>query len=151
MWKLCSWIGAILIILLAGMAISIEFAGLYNGIKASDDGHKITMQRFSYAFAARPAIRRTLLLGGGAFSYPRYYLKNYPNCTIDVVEISEDVLKIDEAYFGLNDLKTERMQIIAEDGFSYLKETKETYDLIINDAFLGSHGRSRRCFTGSCN
>ncbi len=101
------------------------------------------MQRFSYAFAARPAIRRTLLLGGGAFSYPRYYLKNYPNCTIDVVEISEDVLKIDEAYFGLNDLKTERMQIIAEDGFSYLKETKETYDLIINDAFLGSHEEGR--------
>lgn len=47
-----TWIGAILIILLAGMAISIEFAGLYNGIKASDDGHKITMREmFANGFA----------------------------------------------------------------------------------------------------
>jgi spermidine synthase len=37
------------------------------------------MQRFSYAFAVNPAIQKTLLIGGGAFSYPRYYLAKYPD------------------------------------------------------------------------
>lgn len=102
------------------------------------------MQRFSYAFAVHSEIHETLLLGGGAFSYPRYYRKTYPDCSIDVVEISEDVLKIDEEYFDLDDLKTDRMNILIEDGFSYLKRTSKKYDLIINDAFLGSHEEGRR-------
>lgn len=101
------------------------------------------MQRFSYAFAVHSEIHETLLLGGGAFSYPRYYRKTHPDCTIDVVEISEDVLKIDEEYFGLDELKTDRMHILMEDGFSYLKRTSKKYDLIINDAFLGSHEEGR--------
>jgi len=101
------------------------------------------MQSFSYAFAARPAIKKTLLIGGGAFSYPRYYLTEYPDCTIDVIEISPDVLAADEQYFGLDQVKNDRMRIIMEDGFSYLQRTEETYDLIINDAFTGGKHEGR--------
>lgn len=50
-----TWVGAVLIILLACMIVLIEFAGLYNGIKASDDGRKITTREmfangFSHCF-----------------------------------------------------------------------------------------------------
>lgn len=102
------------------------------------------MQRFSYAFAVNPGIHKTLLIGGGAFSYPRYYLERYPDCTIDVVEISKDVLAIDEKYFGLDEIRNDRMKIVMEDGISYLKRSSVKYDLIINDAFTGSREEGRR-------
>ncbi|MCH3961502.1 MAG: fused MFS/spermidine synthase [Solobacterium sp.] len=96
------------------------------------------MQRFSYAFAVNPNIHRTLLIGGGAFAYPRYYLAHYPDCRIDVIEISEDILAIDQKYFSLDAIRNERMKIICEDGMHYLQKRADTYDLIINDAFVGS-------------
>lgn len=101
------------------------------------------MQRFSYAFAVHPEIKKTLLIGGGAFSYPRYYLNQYPDCCIDVVEISPEILRADETYFHLKQLLTERMHIITEDGFVYLAEHQDQYDLIINDAFLGGKEEGR--------
>jgi spermidine synthase len=96
------------------------------------------MQRFSYAFAVNPKIHRTLLIGGGAFAYPRYYLAQYPDCQIDVIEISEDILAIDQKYFSLDAIRNERMKIICDDGMRYLQKYADTYDLIINDAFVGS-------------
>lgn len=102
------------------------------------------MQRFSYAFAVNPDIKRTLLIGGGAFSYPRYYLDHYPDSMIDVIEISPDVLELDKEYFGLDEICSPRMNIIMENGFSYLKSCSAEYDLIINDAFTGSREEGRR-------
>jgi spermidine synthase len=101
------------------------------------------MQRFSYAFAVNPAIHRTLLIGGGAFAYPRYYLSHYPGAEIDVVEISDDILSADEKYFYLSTIKDERMKIIQKDGFQYLMNSSQMYDLIINDAFAGSQQAGR--------
>lgn len=97
------------------------------------------MQRFSYAFQVHPEIQKTLLIGGGAFSYPRYYLVKYPQKQIDVVEIDPEIISIAESFFDLAQCRDSRMRIIQDNGFSYLQNTQTTYDLIINDAFTGSH------------
>lgn len=96
------------------------------------------MQRFSYAFVLNPKIKKVLLLGGGAFAYPRYFLNQYPNKEIDVVEISKEVLDINQKYFFLDDVKNERMNIICDDGFHFLQRSSQKYDFIINDAFIGN-------------
>lgn len=108
--------------------------------------HKLVfpyMQRFSYAFAVNPAIQKTLLIGGGAFSYPRYYLSAYPEKTIDVAEISPEILQADRTYFDLDQLLSPRLHIYQKDGFQYLFESSEKYDLIINDAFIGQQQKGR--------
>ena len=96
------------------------------------------MEAFSFAFAARPEIRKVLLIGGGGFAYPRYFLDRYKNGKISVSEISPDIIRLSRTYFGLDRLeKDKRFRLIPGDGFRWLDGTEETFDLIINDAFLG--------------
>lgn len=97
------------------------------------------MQRFSYAFFVNPDIRSTLLIGGGAFSYPKYYLDHYRHNTITVVELSQKMIDLAYRYFRMDELDIEQqsnLKIICDDAFTWLKQSDETYDWIINDAFI---------------
>ena len=38
-----------------------------------------------------PSFKRTLMIGGGAYSYPKHYLRKYPEAEIDVVEIDPEL------------------------------------------------------------
>ena len=49
------------------------------------------------------------------------------------VEIDENVIKIANQYFKLNEITT--LEIIIADAFEFVLKTKETYDLIIIDIF----------------
>lgn len=107
------------------------------------------LQRLSYAFAVNPDIQDTLMVGGGGFSYPKYYLHNYPDARIKVCEISRDIIDIARKYFGVSDLDEsmkERLSVYCGDGFSLMEEHPHSYDLIINDAFIGREeiGRSEK-------
>lgn len=107
------------------------------------------MQRFSYAFAVNPDIRETLMLGGGGFSYPKYYLHKYPQSRITVCEISKDIIDVAMKYFGVSDLDEsmkERLSVYCGDGFSMMEQNRHSYDFIINDAFIGREeiGRSEK-------
>lgn len=107
------------------------------------------MQRFSYAFAVNPDIKDTLMLGGGGFSYPKYYLHEYPDAIITVCEISEDIIDVAKKYFGVSELEDsmkERLSVYYGDGFSMIEENRHVYDFIINDAFIGREetGRSEK-------
>ncbi len=103
------------------------------------------MKYFAYAMSARPKIRRTLLIGGGGFAYPRYYLEQYPEREITVAEISHDVVEVSRQWFGLGALEAdrERFRLWEGDGFSLLAHTEEKFDLIINDAFRGGKSIGR--------
>lgn len=99
------------------------------------------MQRFSYAFACNPDIRKTLLIGGGTFSYPKYYLEHYRHSHITVVEINKNLIDLSYRYFRLDELDIEQqsnLKIICDDAFDWLAKTDEKFDWIINDAFLGN-------------
>lgn len=97
------------------------------------------MQRFSYAFVCKPKICNTLLIGGGAFSYPKYYLEHYRRSKITVIELSQTMIDLSRKYFRLDELDIEQksnLKIVCEDAFSWLDETDEKFDWIINDAFI---------------
>ncbi|MBT3539214.1 fused MFS/spermidine synthase [Candidatus Parcubacteria bacterium] len=80
-----------------------------------------------------PDFKTSLLLGGAAFSYPKYYLREYPDASIDVVEIDPKVTKLAKEYFRLEE--DSRLQIFHEDGRTFLNTTNKKYDVVFGDAF----------------
>lgn len=93
---------------------------------------------------ARPADRPThaLMIGGGGYSYPRYYLHRWPDATMDAVEIDPAVTRAAELYFGL-DRNDPRLSIHHADGRAFLRNelkrvrggsTVRPYDFVYGDA-----------------
>ena len=99
---------------------------------------------YDLMFESSKDIKNTLMIGGAGYSYPKYFISNYSDKSIDVVEIDEDITKIAKEYFYLDkliedyDLNTsKRLGLIAEDGRTYLNKNTKKYDAILNDAFAG--------------
>jgi spermidine synthase len=82
----------------------------------------------------QPRARHALMIGGGAYTYPRDFLKYHSDATIDVVEIDPGMTDMARAYFRLQD--DPRLRIIHEDGRVFLNTLHEkSYDVIFNDVF----------------
>ncbi len=91
-----------------------------------------------------PLKDRVLMMGGGAFSFPKYFISHYPDCSMDVVELHEEIYNIALDYFFLDELfeaydlsKNGRLQIHIQDANQFIRNTGEKYDLIFNDAYNG--------------
>ncbi|MDQ7833209.1 MAG: fused MFS/spermidine synthase [Desulfovibrionaceae bacterium] len=80
-----------------------------------------------------PGARRMLLLGGGAYSFPRHLLATNPEATIDVVELDPGVTRLAEEHFGL--VPDERLRIFHEDARTFLNRNTKKYDAILGDIF----------------
>ena len=87
---------------------------------------------------------RVLLIGGAGFSLPKHFISRYPDMSMDVVENNPEMIDIARKYFFLDELYREydldtngRLKIILDDGYRYLESCGKTYDMIINDAFVG--------------
>jgi spermidine synthase len=80
-----------------------------------------------------PGFKNALLLGGAAYSYPKYFLQRYPESNIDVVEIDPELTALAREHFRLND--DSRMRIIHEDARTYLNNSGEKYEVIFGDTF----------------
>lgn len=108
---------------------------LHSGMPLSDPYGLV----FDYTklFAAGPLLvpnaSRVLFIGGGGFSGPKFFLKNYESLIIDVVEIDPIVVDVATRYFSVMD--EPRLNIFVEDGRRYLSRTKQTYDIIVLDAY----------------
>ena len=74
-------------------------------------------------------------LGGGSIS--SYLGRFMPDATIDTVEIDPGVITAAKKYFGMNE--TPRVRYLEGDGRVFLNRRKETYDLILVDAFHGGY------------
>ena len=93
------------------------------------------------AISAEP--RTTLMIGGGAFVYPRFFFQQYPDAVMDVVEIDPALLYEAKENFGL--VPQDNLNVYLEDGRMFLNRavrqggTASTsdglYDLAIMDAF----------------
>ncbi len=82
----------------------------------------------------RPDLTRTLIIGGAGYSFPKEYLRTYPNATIDVVEIDPGMTQIARDHFRL--IGDQRMRILHEDGRMFINRADERqYDAILMDAF----------------
>lgn len=61
-----------------------------------------------------PEVKKGLMIGGAAYSYPKDFLKHYPNGELTVVEIDPGMTTLARKYFNLKD--DPRLNIIHEDG-----------------------------------
>ena len=94
---------------------------------------------FDYAkYAHTPLLfqndtERALFIGGGGFTIPQRYHEEYPDVTVDTVELDPEVVRVAKEHFGLTE--GPRMNVHVGDGREYLGETDRTYDVIVLDAF----------------
>lgn len=88
---------------------------------------------FRLAEHFNPDFKNTLMLGGAAYSFPKYFLSQYPEAKMDVVEIDEEVTRVAHEYFGLQENKN--LSIIHEDARTYINTCDEKYDVIYSDTF----------------
>ncbi len=80
-----------------------------------------------------PVNEKALMIGGGAYTYVKDFLRENETATIDVVEIDSDLLEIAKKYFDYEE--NERAKIYHEDGRTFINNMKGKYDLVIIDAF----------------
>lgn len=125
-------------------------SAMYKSIEKRDELVFKYTKQFANAFKINSEIKDSLLIGGAAFSYPKYYLSHYPDVSIDVVEINPEMLEIAKKYFYLDDYIEKyakdskgrdngRLGIHIMDGMQYLAKCNKSYDLIINDAYIGAN------------
>ena len=92
---------------------------------------------FHVAFAYNPKIENMLFVGGGGFSAPKKFLKDYPNASIDVVEIDPEVVQAAKVYFFVEE--NPKLHAYAEDGRVFLSRNNKKYDLIVLDAYARTY------------
>lgn len=80
-----------------------------------------------------PDFRSVLVLGGGAYAFPRYVLEHHPQASVDVVELDPGVTRLAREHFHLRD--DPRMRLIQEDARTFLNANKTRYGVIVEDAF----------------
>jgi len=78
---------------------------------------------------------KVLIIGGGDGGAAREVLKHDPREVI-IVEIDKDVIEYCKKYIGIDkgSLEDERVTIVNEDGFEFVKNTDEVFDVIIVDS-----------------
>lgn len=80
-----------------------------------------------------PNFSKTLMIGGAVQTYPMHFTKEYPERTMDSVEIDPDLLPLARKYFSFKD--TPQIKTIHEDGRIFLNTATTSYDVIFVDAF----------------
>lgn len=91
---------------------------------------------FNLADYFNQKINKALMIGGGAYSYPKYFLSTHKNAEVDVVEIDPGLTELARKFFNLKD--SPRMEVFHQDGRVFLDRTNEKYDAIFIDAFASS-------------
>ncbi len=96
--------------------------------------HEHIQVEFVWAAEDAAPNTRTLVIGGGGYTFPRYVMKNVPEAHVDVVEIDPGVTKVAKEYLGLKDYPN--LNIVHMDGRQYVAEkvSPDTYDLVVQDA-----------------
>ena len=85
------------------------------------------------AMSEEDDLDRVLFVGGGGFSGPRRFVAEYPNVTVDVVELDPVVIDVAKQHFGVEE--SPRFNVYQGDGREFLEGTNRTYDAIVLDAY----------------
>jgi spermidine synthase len=85
------------------------------------------------ALAAKPDAKRVLVLGLGGGAITKRWWRDYPDMTIDSVEIDSAVIDVSRRYFGLPD--DARLRVFNQDARRFVQNSTDTYDIIIVDAY----------------
>jgi len=76
---------------------------------------------------------KSLTIGGGGYTFPRYMEAYYPNSHLDVVEIDPEVTRIVYDHLGLP--RNTKIKTYNEDGRWYVMNCKAKYDIVFTDAY----------------
>lgn len=88
---------------------------------------------FRLAKHFNPGIKNALMIGGAAFSYPKYFLKEFSSAHLDVVEIDAKLTALARQYFNLR--ADPRLAVFHEDARTFLNKSQNHYDVIYVDVF----------------
>lgn len=96
---------------------------------------------FDRALGIPTPVRRALMLGGGALSYPKHMVVACPQAQLDVVEVDPQVVALAERWFlvdRLDQVQRSRLNVVCDDAVAFLRaaaQNGERYDLVVNDLF----------------
>ncbi len=90
-------------------------------------------QQIAELAATLPRHDTILILGGGAYTLPRYFAEKYPEAQIDVAEIDTQLAGIAREHFFYND--PPNVRLIDGDARAYVNQTTKRYDLIVVDVY----------------
>ena len=78
---------------------------------------------------------KTLFIGGGGYTFPRFIEAKYPKAEISVVEIDPEITQVVKKYLGISE--GSRIHSLNEDGRWFVMNCKEpgSFDFIFGDAF----------------
>ncbi len=85
---------------------------------------------------AQPAPRSVLMIGLGGGSMLKYLHRHLPETTFTVVEISQAVIDLRNAFLIPPD--SDRLSTLCDDGARFLRHTTQRFDVILVDGFDGS-------------
>jgi spermidine synthase len=110
----------------ATMQSAIDLSdGLTSGVRYPD------YMQLSLAF--KPDATRVLVLGLGGGAITKRFWHDYPQVTVDSVEIDPAVVGIAKKYFGLP--VDARSRVYAQDARRFVQTSKGTWDIVVMDAY----------------
>ena len=109
-----------------------SYVNLDNPLHIEYPYERIYAEVMRWRYRPRDAFR-SLSIGGGGYTFPRYMEITYPKANIDVVEIDPAVTEVAHRYLGLP--PTTRIKTFNMDGRWFMMNCKEQYDVIFTDAF----------------
>jgi spermidine synthase len=97
-------------------------------------GYEKTYAEIAQYLDVRSGPLRTLFIGGGGYTFPRYMEAVYPDSHLTVIEIDPGVTEVAHAALGLD--RETRIATYNEDARMFLaRQPDSSYDLILGDAF----------------
>ncbi len=117
------------------LRLSTDPYGIQSGMFLDGDNDLVYRYSKYYRLAdvVNPSINNALMIGGAAYSYPKDFLKNHPDASMDVVEIDPAMTALAKKYFNLPD--DPRLQTYNEDARVFLNNNPKKYDAVYVDAF----------------
>ena len=88
---------------------------------------------FQLARIFQRKLERVLIIGGGGGVGARKFVSDDPNIVVDLVEIDRRIVDVGYQFFYLN--PGPRLRVHTEDGRNFVRRTRDTYDLVVLDAY----------------
>ncbi len=117
----------------------LQLDSTYEGAMRVNDGEVVMKyQQFWRLPTMKPGLKvdNALFIGAGAFGMPEQISRQYPQSTVDVVEIDPAVIEAGRKFFKLDEFP--RVQAHASDGRRFLSGSGgRKWDFIFGDAYNG--------------